>query len=185
MLPVCRSWFLGLPCDAVLASPMTLAKACLTGQLGHVCSHAVDRELCGKSLHYISQSSSCLSLNRIGINAGARPAQAVESSSIAAASGSTPASCGTGKDAATGAADSTGDVAYDSYDPLVLQQAASQEMRRFESFDAALDEFYSKVHPTGLLPITYMLIGMYTPRTAILSGMTGAARPAFRTTFTL
>ena len=42
------------------------------------------------------------------------------------------------------------DVIYDSYDPLVLQQAAGQEMRRFESFDAALDEFYSKVRPLTL-----------------------------------
>lgn len=52
------------------------------------------------------------------------------------------------------------DAAYDSYDPLVLQQAASQEMRRFESFDAALDEFYSKVHPGWLCtpPVSYHVL---------------------------
>lgn len=43
------------------------------------------------------------------------------------------------------------DVVYEAYDPLVMRQAAGAETLRFETFDAALDEFYSKV-PAHLYP---------------------------------
>lgn len=34
---------------------------------------------------------------------------------------------------------------YDDFDPLPLQQKAALPVLEFETFDAALDEFYSKV----------------------------------------
>jgi hypothetical protein len=34
---------------------------------------------------------------------------------------------------------------YDAYEPLVWAQAAAAQLLHFETFDAALDEFYSKV----------------------------------------
>ena len=43
---------------------------------------------------------------------------------------------------------------YDDFDPLQLRQKADKPVLEFESFDAALDEFYSKVLPLSplLLP---------------------------------
>ena len=37
------------------------------------------------------------------------------------------------------------DAEYDAYEPLVMAQAAGRAMLHYETFDAALDEFYSKV----------------------------------------
>ena len=37
-------------------------------------------------------------------------------------------------------------VLYEEYDPLVLLQRQGQPVLEFPSFDAALDEFYSKVN---------------------------------------
>lgn len=46
------------------------------------------------------------------------------------------------------------EVEYDAYEPLVMVQAAEKAMLRFDTFDAALDEFYSKV---GSLPLLHPL----------------------------
>ena len=34
---------------------------------------------------------------------------------------------------------------YDDFDPLLLEQKKHEKVLEFDSFDAALDEFYSKV----------------------------------------
>ena len=36
-------------------------------------------------------------------------------------------------------------MVYDDFDPLLLQQKGDKPLIEFETFDAALDEFYSKV----------------------------------------
>ena len=40
------------------------------------------------------------------------------------------------------------EAAYDSYDPLLLQQHRQGHVQEFPTFDAALDEFYNKVRLT-------------------------------------
>ena len=40
------------------------------------------------------------------------------------------------------------EAAYDSYDPLLLEQHKLGHVREFPTFDAALDEFYNKVRFT-------------------------------------
>lgn len=40
-----------------------------------------------------------------------------------------------------------GQGAYESYDPLALAQHAGGHVQAFDTFDAAVDEFYSKAGP--------------------------------------
>lgn len=48
------------------------------------------------------------------------------------------------------APDASGEgVIYDSFDPLILQQNAGQEVLSFPTYNAALDEFYAKVTVTS------------------------------------
>lgn len=44
-----------------------------------------------------------------------------------------------------GSADPGEGVIYNSFDPLILQQNAGQEVLSFPTYNAALDEFYAKV----------------------------------------
>ncbi|EIE22903.1 hypothetical protein COCSUDRAFT_16391 [Coccomyxa subellipsoidea C-169] len=49
------------------------------------------------------------------------------------------------------AASASGDcLVYDSFDPLILQQNSGQEVLRFPTYNAALDEFYAKARPAPL-----------------------------------
>ncbi len=41
-------------------------------------------------------------------------------------------------------------LVYDSFDPLILQQNSGQEVLRFPTYNAALDEFYAKARPAPL-----------------------------------
>ncbi|CAL8464758.1 g4293 [Coccomyxa elongata] len=49
------------------------------------------------------------------------------------------------KDASTPTATEDNSIVYDSFDPVILQQNAGQEVLKFPTYNAALDEFYAKV----------------------------------------
>lgn len=48
---------------------------------------------------------------------------------------------------------------YDDFDPLQLRQKADKPVLEFESFDAALDEFYSKVLPLSPFLLPFARLG--------------------------
>lgn len=66
----------------------------------------------------------------------------------AAAAGADGVEAGNRKEAAAEGPRCPPGMMYDDFDPLRLQQKADKSMLEFASFDAALDEFYSKVAPS-------------------------------------
>ncbi len=60
------------------------------------------------------------------------------------------------KDGSTPSGTEGDSIVYDSFNPLILQQNAGQEVLKFPTYNAALDEFYAKVKTAAeLLPVTW------------------------------